>query len=147
MTPRDRFLRKITINPTTGCWEWHGAWGWGGYGVFKLGKMQTSHRASYQIFKGEIPKGLWVLHKCDVRKCVNPDHLFLGTCSDNTIDKLSKGRGYFTGGENNGQAKLTEENIREIRSSSLLQKELAEKFSVWPSAISRIKSGLRWKHL
>lgn len=76
MSDLDRFLKYVTTNPATQCWEWTGASDRSGYGAFKyLGKKINSHRFSYRHYKGEIPKGLDIDHLCRVRKCVNPEHL------------------------------------------------------------------------
>lgn len=91
------------------CWEYTGGIGTTGRGMFWLnGKTEKAHRVSWMIYKGEIPKGLLVCHKCDNGKCVNPEHLFLGTHKDNTQDMMRKGR-------NVGNKKLSDLEIGQIK--------------------------------
>jgi len=87
-----RFWRFV--NKTDECWLWQGAKvGQGGYGNFGVDKKHhLAHRVSYELANGPIPDGMWVLHRCDNPPCVNPDHLFLGTRSDNMKDAHQKGR-------------------------------------------------------
>lgn len=86
------------VKEVNGCWEWQGAVSGPGYGQTRFfGKSFAAHRVSYEIAYGAIKKGLFVCHKCDNRKCVNPNHFFLGTAKDNTLDMLSKGRHYSAG--------------------------------------------------
>ena len=89
---KERFINKV--HKTDYCWIWNGAIrGNSGYGSFNVnGKIESSHRISYKLFKGVIPMGICVLHRCDNRLCVNPDHLFLGTQGDNMKDMFNKGR-------------------------------------------------------
>ena len=86
-----RFERKIERVPFCTCWFWVGALGARGYGA-TAGYEQLAHRASWRFHFGPIPKGMQVLHRCDIPSCVNPLHLFLGTQADNMRDKVSKGR-------------------------------------------------------
>lgn len=93
----DRFVANFKINKSNNCWEWQKPLS-EGYGTFYLrsvkGKSITmrAHRFSYEWHVGIIESGLFVLHKCDNRRCVNPDHLFLGTAKDNYDDMVRKGR-------------------------------------------------------
>ena len=91
ITPEQRFWRFVNKS-TIDCWLWTGYIGKNGYGRFKANKDIGAHRFAYQLLKGPIPAGLFVLHRCDVRHCVNPEHLFLGTQRDNILDAQSKGR-------------------------------------------------------
>jgi len=91
MSYEDRFFQKV--NKTDKCWLWTGALNSRGYGCFSIDrKSKLAHRYSYEIYKGEIPKGMYVCHACDVPNCVNPDHLWLGTASDNIKDMFKKDR-------------------------------------------------------
>ena len=92
LTDRERFDIKYKI-VESGCWEWQGAISDTGYGALTIkGKTIHAHRYSYQINIGDIPKGMFICHKCDNRKCVNPNHFFLGTNGDNMLDAREKGR-------------------------------------------------------
>jgi len=150
---------------SNGCWEWIKAKNPSGYGIFKnlddrnqsIGnKMRIilSHRASYIIHKGEIPKGKFVCHSCDNRSCCNPDHLWIGSPKDNARDALKKGRLHLDGltfqlkkGCKSPAAKL-ESHISEIRkriANSERIVEIAESYQVSPQAIYSIKHGKTWK--
>ena len=132
----ERFSQKIERIPFSGCWLWTGALKTGGYGDFWLfGKVTGAHRASYLMHKGPIPENAEVCHHCDVRCCVNPAHLFLGTWSDNMKDAANKGRLQHRG------AKLTNKQADEIRRSHLPGVDLAAKFGVSQNIISRIRKG------
>lgn len=96
----------VQPEPNSGCWLWTGRYGNNGYGTFgggRKGERTGAHRLVWEITNGPIPDGLFVLHRCDVRGCVNPEHLFLGTAKDNTQDMMAKGRAHFVGGLRNSR--------------------------------------------
>lgn len=138
-----------------GCWEWQGKIGANGYGILNIrenGKKMDilTHRESYRIFKGEIPDGMYVLHKCDNRSCINPDHLWVGTGKENVQDCIKKGR--FCNGHERAKisGKLTEHQVMEMRemySNGFSPKELQEKFKVSQSQVSGILTYRFWKHV
>lgn len=95
---KDRLLNRIKIDSATDCWIWQGGRNNVGYGMMRgEEKMQTAHRISYEEHKGDIPKGMCVLHNCDNPLCVNPDHLRLGTHKENTQDMIRRGRSNYFG--------------------------------------------------
>jgi hypothetical protein len=98
--PIDPALRFAAfVARCAGCWEWTGALHRNGYGAFKLrdGRQMLAHRFAWELANGAVPEGLNVLHQCDNRRCVRPDHLFVGTQRENIRDMVAKGR-HFAGG-------------------------------------------------
>lgn len=149
-----RFWGKVAMLNGPGCWMWCGGIGDSGYGSFwRDGKNVSAHRASWEFANGPIPKGVGfhgtcVLHRCDNRLCVNPDHLFLGTMADNSADMVAKGRASHVRGERHSQAKLTEQQVKHIRSAAdVSSTDLARQFGVSPSLVWMIRKGLIWSHL
>ena len=146
MDIRERFLKHV--NKTTRCWFWTGAINDKGYGWVSRSKKlgpPRAHRLSYELFVGRIPKGRWVLHKCDVPLCVRPNHLFIGTPKDNTQDMLRKGRAVR--GEKASWSKIKEDDVRAIRASTESQRTLAKRYGMGQQSISLIKRRINWKHV
>lgn len=143
---QERIKKRADVDPSTGCWNWSGVLHKQGYGMIRSGRTHhLTHRASYKVFKGEIPDGLFVCHRCDNRKCVNPDHLFLGTVQDNQKDMKSKDRSMF--GEKSSAAKLKESDVLQILSlkGSMTQRAIAKMFDVSPSLVCMILKGAVWQ--
>ena len=91
---RERFLSFIAFEPMSGCWLWTGATDKVGYGKMKINnKMSYTHRVSYELFKGEIPEGLTIDHKCNCKGCQNPDHLQVVTLAENTYLRMERRNG------------------------------------------------------
>lgn len=112
----ERFLTKV--RKTDSCWIWTGSKSKKGYGHIRVGNEQQAHRVSYLLFKGEIPDGLYVCHRCNNKQCVNPDHLYLGTNQQNIIDAFHDGlfaNRKTARGSKAGHAKLTNDQVKEIR--------------------------------
>lgn len=148
----ERFWDKVNVCGANECWLWKGskARGYGRISLSDRGRgAAQAHRISWEIHYGSIPDGLYVCHKCDVRACVNPNHLFLGTPKDNQQDMVRKGRCAM--GETHPQTKFKKDDIIKIRklyaTGKFTQREIARRFEVKRPAISRILSGKRWGHV
>lgn len=131
----------------TPCWVYQGPLYRGGYGqpIQRDGKRLPVHRLAWTLANGPIPNDLWVLHHCDNPPCVNPAHLFLGTCADNHDDQVRKGRQLY--GDRHPRAKLSETNVLDIRTSSDGTSVLAARYNVSTTHIRRIRRGMAWSHL
>lgn len=135
--------------PNTGCWLWTRGLKSGGYGTVRyMGEVWTASRLSYVTFRGPIPNGMCVLHRCDTPPCVNPDHLFLGTQQDNVDDKVAKGRHPVRRGEKHHNASFTDDQVRELRALGLsAAASMSEQLGVARAAVVRAVSGRTWAHL
>lgn len=136
-----RFWEKVLILGENDCWFWEGGTTVGGYGVFGLSSNSTwgAHRVAWALYHNKLPPPkTFVCHSCDTKLCCNPNHLFLGTPKDNSQDMATKRRG--------NTAKLSIEQVTEIRASNEIQTKLAQQFGVSQHTISQIRSGKRYKN-
>lgn len=147
-TVRQKIIDYSEPVTESGCWFWLRFANKEGYGRTSYrGKEDFAHRVSYKVFRGEIPSGLFVLHKCDVPCCVNPDHLFLGTPADNTRDMLKKGRNNPTRGERGSSSKLTASDVIAIRNDNRTNREIGADYGICPPSVSDIKLRKTWAHI
>jgi hypothetical protein len=148
---KERFLNMIDSEKENGCINWNGYTSiTGGHGVLSIrinGKpfMYKAHRLSYQLFKGEIPKDKFVLHNCNNVKCVNINHLRIGTQKENVLDRIKDGTD--NKGERHGLSKLTEEQVKKIKKMEGHHLEIAKLFNVSQKAIYDIIHGRTWGHI
>lgn len=159
-------LLLAKVEKTDSCWNWIGCLHKSGYGwVTSSGKTQLAHRLAYKIFKGIIPQELCVCHSCDNKRCVNPDHLWLGSQAENIKDRDSKGRQVSPSGEKHRfrlypesvpkgsahpLAKLTEPQVLAIKSRYSLGwsvRVLAKEYGVNVPAVYKLLNGKTWRHL
>lgn len=149
---RSRLVERA-ISQQSGCIEWQGCLTKNGYGQIRVrqpaNKLMLAHRLAWTLKYGCISPGFDVCHKCDNRKCINVDHLFIGTRSENMQDMVSKGRQADTRGEKSGKAKLDSQAIGEVKRlclSGVTQAKVALMYGVHAAHISRIMSKKRWGH-
>ncbi len=152
-----RYWKKVVQGNPGECWGWSGSASTAGYGKLSCGRKNEGeihiHRFSWIIHFGDIPDGLFVLHKCDNPICSNPDHLFLGTAKDNSDDMSSKQRNVT--GEDHHNAKLTDDDVRMIRKLYIPKvrgtrrgmRSLAKMFKVDKDTIRAIIAGETWKNV
>jgi hypothetical protein len=130
------------VKRTGDCWEWQGSLDTSGYGLIRVdGALWKTHRLMWTMFFGTIPKKLQVLHRCDNRKCVRPEHLFLGTQQDNMNDRDVKGRGHNPSGVEHPRAKLHAAQVADIRrrrEAGESVTDLARAFGLSKTGISRV---------
>lgn len=158
VSPLERLNSLITVDNSSGCWNYSGRKDKNGYGIFAAKSLTASrraHRISWIIYNGKIPKGMCVCHKCDNPTCVNPDHLFLGTIKDNNNDKMIKGRtpkgtSHAHHGTNHPSSKVNEEQVKYIRNEYNRGKSVAEiskEMELRPVHVWKITHWVTWKWL
>lgn len=153
MVNQKRFWSKVNIGDPDKCWNWTASGRGQGYGAIKIdGIVYDAHRIAYIITYGDIPDGMWVLHKCNNRACCNPNHLYAGTRSDNTKDSFNDGtlsliNAKKAHGEAHGQSKLKLQQVNEIRElikSGRTIRSVANQYGISHSQVFRIKAGREW---
>lgn len=157
MNLNERFWSKVNIQEKDDCWNWTGAIDTPGYGAFKLnGKKIDSNRMAWILTFGEIKNDLWVLHKCiGNRLCCNPNHLYLGTRSDNMKDCARENRlpivwAKKVFGEEHGNAKLSNETVSNIKRdllNGIRNKDVCLKYRLDKRLVSQIKLEKSWKKI
>lgn len=136
------------VAKSRGCWIWRGARAKNGYGVFTAeGRQQKAHRLAYKLWRGPIPVGLLVCHACDVRACVKPSHLFVGSQRDNVRDMRSKGRDRPPRGEINAQSKLRDRDVHRILEDAAPAHRVARALGVSLTTVNEVRRGRRWAHV
>jgi hypothetical protein len=146
----ERFMNFVPEARSDECWEWQSVRNRRGYGKFWLnGRTDLAHRVSYELHNGPIPAGDLVRHTCDNPPCVNPAHLLVGSRKDNARDAVE--RGQYLRGEDNPRAKLTAEQVCEIRTlwatRSETQVSMAQRLGVSRAAVQFALNGTSWTHL
>lgn len=151
-----KFYRHALLPNENGCMIWSGALasrkGLNGYGKIRIkgGKTIAAHRFSYEMHNGKIPKGMFVLHKCDIPRCVAPEHLFLGTALDNIRDKVTKKRCNVKQGADNYNARFTNEDIKKIKAlhkQGFYIRKIANMYKVTRNTIAKILNGESYKNV
>lgn len=166
----EMIVNRIEIREEGGCWFWIGRLSDNGYGEVhknywgKYYKVSRAHQLSYIIFRGDYNRNLMILHSCNNRNCVNPNHLRVGTAKDNMDDRSKVGsfNSHFNSvewklnpknvkGEDVATSKLTEKQVLEIKElldkGIVFQKEIAEEYNVHQVTVSKIKLGKIWRHI
>ena len=139
-----RFWSKVTGDSALGCWLWSGARSKSGYGNFNAGGIFVgSHVWSYALANGQVPDGLQVNHKCGIRNCVNPNHLYAGTQKENIGDQLREGT--HLRGDNHPNSKVSQFDVDNIRKDARSYRVIAEAYGISPTSVCYIKKRVNWR--
>lgn len=151
-TLEQEFWRHVDKRGPDECWIWQGTIGANGYGAImdyrNPSKKGVAHRVGWELANGPFPAGMLACHRCDVRACVNPSHIFPGTAADNTHDMMNKGRKPI--GEHCPTAKLTDDQVREIRrlaASGMHRNAIGARFGITANNAWYIIKRRTWKHI
>lgn len=154
-TIEERFWPKVQKKGEDECWEWQAGKNKNGYGRFRIGsrtdgtyRTVSAHRLAWELCNGPISKGTMVCHRCDNPPCCKPRHLFLGTAIDNSADRDRKGRHKVRFGSEHGNAKLTWDDvdeIRKLRTCGLTLAAIGARFGVSESRICTIAKNKEWR--
>lgn len=146
----DYFMQRVHVTDT--CWLWMMSTNLKGYGFFwdpEQKKLVYAHRYAYELFVGPVPDDMLVCHTCDTPPCVHPEHLFLGTNTDNMQDMISKGRSPVRAGVSNPRARLTEDDVHMIRSlyknERVSQSQIARAYGIAQQTVSAIVTRTNWQ--
>lgn len=144
----NKLWSNVDVAGPDDCWLWTASTGSRGYGQIRfMGKRLKAHRVSFALHHGRDPEG-FVLHTCDNRRCVNPAHLYEGTHCDNMRDMVTRSRA--ARGVSHGRAKLTEEDVREIRrlrEQGVFMRVIAAQFEISTAMVSNITTRKAWRHV
>ena len=148
---RKRFEEKFIPEPNSGCWLWMASRNPDGYGQFQTGSRAlgkrchfAAHRISYELYIGDIPADVHVLHRCDNPSCVNPAHLWIGNHAKNMRDMGDKGRSGVFRKEKNSHSKLTQQQVDVIRADERVHRIIALDHGVSYGYVSKLKHRKNW---
>lgn len=150
MTPQqqNRFWRLVDVGNPDDCWLWFGCKTRAGYGRVMIGgQRKLAHRWALQLATDQESAGLNALHSCDNPACVNPRHLRWGTQLENINDRVNRCRNGAALGEANGSAKLTDQQVREIRNDWRPSRVISAEYGVSQTMVCKIRTGKAWSHV